>query len=366
MFDTWATSSLSPQISSHWGLDDDRHKKLFPADIRPQSHEIIRTWAFYTITKALMHDNEVPWHHVVISGWILDPDRKKMSKSQGNVVTPEPLIDEFGADAVRYWAARARLGVDTAYDEQVFRVGKRLVTKMFNASKFAIGRFSEIDPKVLGPEHVTEPIDRAVIAQLRPLIERATKSFDKFDYAQALSLTEEFFWNTFCDNYLELAKPRTYDEDLTPGRRSACSTLRIIHRALIRMLAPYLPFITEEVWSWTYSTDNDMHESVHKSPWPALAELESIPEPEQNGLYDLALQVIEAVRKAKADQNVSIKAPVESVVVTAAADTCAILGHATDDITRMLEIQSLDFKQNGESPGEVDIKVTLAPTGETK
>src|SRR5262249_49981758 len=136
VMDTWATSSLTPQIVSHWGIDAARHARLFPADLRPQSHEIIRTWAFYTIAKAFLHSASVPWHHIAISGWILDPDRKKMSKSKGNVVTPEALLDENSSDAVRYWAARARLGVDTAFDAKLFAIGKRLATKIFNASRF--------------------------------------------------------------------------------------------------------------------------------------------------------------------------------------------------------------------------------------
>jgi valyl-tRNA synthetase len=359
VMDTWATSSLTPQIASKWPLDMERHKKLFPMDIRPQSHEIIRTWAFYTIVKAYIQEREIPWKNVVISGWILDPDRKKMSKSQGNVVTPEPLIDQFGADSVRYWAARARLGVDTAYDEQVFKVGKRLCTKIFNASKFAIGRFAEIDSALLGPKKITQEIDRAVVAQLRPLIRRTTASFDEFDYAQALSLTEEFFWRTFCDNYLELAKPRTYDEELSEGRLSAASTLRLLHRALVRMFAPYLPYITEEVWQWAYSGDGNMAESIHRSPWPSLEELGAIPEPEHEDSYDSAILVVEAVRKAKADANVSIKAPAKSVNVTGSAETIAALGPAAADIRAMLTIESLDLTEGEPQSLPIDVKVML-------
>jgi valyl-tRNA synthetase len=359
VMDTWATSSLTPQIASNWAVDKERHQKLFPMDVRPQSHEIIRTWAFYTIVKAYIHEREIPWKNVVISGWILDPDRKKMSKSQGNVVTPEPLIDQFGADSVRYWAARARLGVDTAYDEQVFKVGKRLCTKVFNASKFAIGRFSDIDPALLGTEKITREIDRATVAQLRPLIKRATASFDEFDYAQALSLIEEFFWRTFCDNYLELAKPRTYDEELSEGRLSAASTLRLLHRVLLRMMAPYLPYITEEVWSWAYSEDSDMATSIHRSPWPSLEELEAVPEPAHEGSYDFAILVVEAVRKAKADASLSIKAPAQTVNVTASAETIAALEPTVEDIRAMLTIEALNFSEGEPQTPPVDVEVSL-------
>ncbi|MBI5091531.1 MAG: valine--tRNA ligase [Candidatus Hydrogenedentes bacterium] len=343
VLDTWATSSLTPQIATHGPLDPDRRQKLFPMDIRPQSHEIIRTWAFYTIVKAYLHEREIPWKNVVISGWILDPDRKKMSKSQGNVVTPEPLIDEFGADSVRYWAARARLGVDTAYDEQIFKVGKKLCTKLFNASKFAIGRFDDIDPALLGPDKITHETDRAVIAELRPVIERATAAFDQFDYAQALSLSEEFFWQVFCDNYLELAKARAYDEGLTEGRLSAASTLRLVHRALVRLLAPYTPYLTEEVWQWCYANDPGMGASVHTSPWPSLAEFAAIPAPKHADTYRALVQVLGAVRMAKTQANLSMKAPVKYVSLGAEASILESLRSTIEDIRQILYIEEVRF-----------------------
>lgn len=360
VLDTWATSSLTPQIATKWFKDETRHGNLFPMDIRPQSHEIIRTWAFYTIVKAYLHQNEIPWRNVVISGWILDPDRKKMSKSQGNVVTPEPLLDQFGADAVRYWAARARLGVDTAYDEQVFNVGKRLCTKLFNASKFAIGRFSLVDAALLGPDKITAESDRAVIAELRPLIQRATEAFDAFDYAQALSLVEGFFWSTFCDNYLELAKSRTYDEDVTEGRLSAASTLRLVHRALVRMLAPYLPFLAEDIWHWVYSGDADMADSVHRSPWPSLEEFAAIPAPTNADTYAATLAVLDVVRKAKADANLSMRAPVKKVTVTAEPKIIEALKAVAGDIIGMLHVETLEWAEGKPEIGLAATAVELA------
>lgn len=360
VLDTWATSSLTPQIASHWVCDKERHRSVFPMDVRPQSHEIIRTWAFYTIVKAYLHENTVPWKHVVISGWILDPDRKKMSKSRGNAVTPEPLIDQFGADSVRYWAARARLGVDTAYDEQVFKVGKRLCTKLFNASKFAIGRFAELDSATLTPDKIVCETDRAVVAELRPLIERATAALEKFDYAQALTLTEDFFWRTFCDNYLELAKPRTYEEELSEGRLSAAAALRMVHRTLVRMLAPYLPYLTEEVWHWAYAKDADMRDSVHSSPWPTVEEFAGIPEPQHRDAFSVTVAVIEAVRKAKADANVSMKAPVTNVTITGKTSTLDILETTLDDVVRMLHIEETDLVDGDPGPVPVSIETHLS------
>jgi len=363
VFDTWATSSLTPQIASGWFDNPGKHKQLYPYDIRPQAHEIIRTWAFYTIVKAYLHDREVPWKNILLSGWILDPDRKKMSKSQGNVVTPEPLITQFGADAVRYWAGRARLGVDTALDEQVFKVGKRLCTKMFNASKFVIERYAGINPTVLTPDKITVETDRAAIAQLRPLIRRATESFNEFDYAQALQLTEEFFWGTFCDNYIELAKPRTYDDGATEGKLSAAATLRLMHRMLVRMFAPFLPFLTEEIWHWAYACDEDMHGSVHKSPWPTLDEIAAVPEPKSARTWPLAIAVAEAVRKSKAEANRSIKAPVKLVRAVCNPADAAALDFAVLDLTRMLSINEFDLDEiEGDAEAAITVELGEAPT----
>jgi len=357
VLDTWATSSLTPQIATKWAVDKARHAKLFPMDIRPQGHEIIRTWAFYTIVKAYFHENEIPWRNVVISGWILDPDRKKMSKSRGDTVTPEPLVDQFGSDSCRYWSARARLGVDTVYDEQVFKVGKRLCTKLFNASKFVIGRVVASDAGDLGLDKVVTEADRAVIGELRPLIERATEVLDEFEYAQALMFVEDFFWRTFCDNYLELAKPRTYDEALTEGRQSAAATLRVVLRVLLRMFAPYLPFITEEVWHWYYANDADMHESIHKSPWPTLDELADIPEPKHAEAFAAALAIIEPVRKAKAEANLSVKAPVKNVKVTAKGETLKAVKATIDDVGRMLQLEHIDLVEG--DPGQEIARVEV-------
>ncbi|GMW02442.1 MAG: valine--tRNA ligase [Candidatus Hydrogenedentota bacterium] len=365
VLDTWATSSLTPQICSHGMLDQKRHQSVFPMDIRPQSHEIIRTWAFYTIVKAHLHENTVPWHNVVISGWILDPDRKKMSKSQGNVVTPEPLLDQYGADSVRYWAARARLGTDTAYDEQVFKVGRRLCTKLFNASKFALGRIEGISPSLLGPDKITQEADRAVIRELRPLIQKATEAFEAFDYAQAFQLTEDFFWRTFCDNYLELAKPRTYEEGLTEGRLSAAATVRCLHRALLRMMAPFIPYLTEEVWKWAYSGDDEMKPFIHTSPWPTLEEFASVPDPELDITWDALICVLDAVRKAKAEKNLSVKAPVRRTGIIAHRPTLDAIHSVQFDICKMLQIEGMELAEGepGHGLALIDVEMETAAQG---
>lgn len=360
VLDTWATSSLTPQIATHWVLNPERHRKLFPMDIRPQSHEIIRTWAFYTIVKAYLHEQTIPWKHVVISGWILDPDRKKMSKSQGNVVTPEPLIDQYGADSVRYWAARARLGVDTAYDEQIFSVGKRLCTKLFNASRFVLGRFADIDRKQLTAVAVTVETDRLLVQELRPVVEKAARAFESFDYAQALMITEDFFWRDFCDNYLELAKPRTYEDGLTAGRLSACAALRLIHRAILRMFAPFLPYLTEEIWSHEYAQDSDMHSSIHRSPYPTLEEFAVVPPPTHAETYSTLTQIIDAVRKAKADANVSMAKPVAQARISATPSVLKSVESVLEDVRRMLHIENLVLDPVADAGATVSVQVQIA------
>ena len=218
--------------------------------MRPQGQDIIRTWAFYTIAKALLHEDSVPWRHIAMSGFITDPDRKKMSKSKGNVVTPLPLLDEYTADGVRYWAASARLGVDTALDEKVFKVGKRLVTKIFNAGKFALAQEAEVGP-------ISSELDRAFAAKLRALALRATRNFESFHHAPVLQEAESFFWTHFTDTYLELAK-RARAARIRRGpaeRGSAVATLRLGLGVLLRLFAPFLPYITEEVWSWAFAAE---------------------------------------------------------------------------------------------------------------
>ncbi len=326
IFDTWFTSSLTPQIGSYWSLDAERHGKLFPADIRPQSHEIIRTWAFYTIAKAMLHEDEIPWKHVVISGWVLDPDRKKMSKSQGNVLTPMPLIEKFTADGARYWSASARLGTDTAADEKVFKVGKRLATKLFNAGKFVLGQEAFVHP-------VQTELDRAFVAKLRGLIERATASFEDFNHAQALSETETFFWTHFTDSYLELAKTRARGEagDGEAERGSAVASLRLGLDVLLRLFAPFIPYISEEVWSWAFAAEKG-ESSIHRAAWPSSAELDGIDVPTTEASFDVAVTCWNAINKAKADSEVSMGREVEALTIAADAETLAGLEPVLGDV----------------------------------
>ena len=354
VMDTWATSSMTPQIQSHWGVDPDRHARLFPMDVRPQAHDIIRTWAFYTIVKAWMHSGEVPWHHVVLSGWILDPDRKKMSKSKGNVVTPENIIDDFSADGVRYWAARARLGADTAYDPGVFKVGKRLVTKVFNASRFVLLQLERVAAEggIPGPEHICEPLDVALVDRLRAVITQSTRALDEFDYAAALQVIEDAFWS-FCDNYLELVKLRSYAEEDGPGRRSAVATLAWGLHAFLRLLAPFLPYVTEEVWSWRFAGDG-RDRSVHTSPWPLVGEVAAVPEPPERGTFEAAVEVLAKIRGTKTTSQKSLRWPVARLSIAGPPELLAALAPVFEDVLRAGNVK----------PGAVEQRDGASPEGE--
>jgi valyl-tRNA synthetase len=323
IFDTWFTSSMTPQIGSHWSLDDARHRRLFPADVRPQSHEIIRTWAFYTIAKAMLHEDTVPWHHVVVSGWVLDPDRKKMSKSVGNVVTPMPLLEKFTADGTRYWSASARLGTDTAADEKVFKIGKRLVTKIYNAGKFVLTQEGEVHP-------ISCELDRAFVGLLKQQVARATESFDAFNHAVALSEIETFFWTRFTDTYIELAKSRARAGD-PAGQGSAVAALRLGLDVLMRLFAPFLPYITEEVWSWSFAEERDQP-SIHTAAWPSEAEFAGIDAPGNEGSFDLAVACWTAINKCKADAAVSMGREVDRLTIAAHPETVAQLGPVLSDV----------------------------------
>jgi valyl-tRNA synthetase len=334
VMDTWATSSLTPQIAGGAGEDDELFANVFPMDVRPQAHDIIRTWLFSTILRSQLDYETLPWRNAAISGWVLDPDRKKMSKSKGNVVTPMHLLEQYGADAVRYWAASGRPGTDTAFDAQQMKVGRRLAVKLLNASKFALADLPDEG------DQLSSPLDRAMIARLADVVADATSSFDSYDYARALERTEVFFW-WYCDYYLELVKGRRYDVGETDAARAgAASVSRALRRSLSvfqRLLAPFLPFVCEEVWSWWQPG------SVHHASWPDAAELHDALggahapvapvalDGEQLALA-LAADVLHAVRKAKSQARRPMRAPVLRVIVRDTPERLAALALAEDDL----------------------------------
>jgi valyl-tRNA synthetase len=316
IFDTWATSSLSPQIAGLWEEHGaDLFDRIYPMDMRPQAHDIIRTWLFATVVRSHHEHGEAPWAHAALSGWILDPDRKKMSKSKGNVVTPIDLFEQYGTDAVRYWAASARPGTDTAFSEDQMKVGRKLANKLLNVSKFVLS-FGEVPAGTLA----TDPIDLSMLAKLDAVIEEATNAFAGFDYARALERTESFFW-WFCDNYVELVKGRAYATRGDDAANSARAALLTALSAIQRLFAPILPFAAEEAWSWWNDT------SVHVQPWPQQTGGNGDP-----GLIDPTLELLGHIRRAKTEAKVSQRAEVTSLQVNAPAGTHAALTAGRGDL----------------------------------
>ena len=344
VFDTWATSALTPLIPSGWPDDVKRHSSLYPNDLRPQAHDIIRTWAFVTITRAFLEDGSIPWKHAAISGFILDPDRKKMSKSKGNTVLPVAPLDEFGSDATRYWAASSRLGVDTAFDPNVLKEGKRLVTKIRNAARLVRGY------EGTGGRSV-HPLDRALIARLRTVIERATSEWDQWDHAGALGIIEAWFWSDFCDNYLELSKSRAYG-----GDASALGTAGTALGIVLRLFAPFVPFIAEEVWNET----NPEPSSIHRESWPRVDELEEITD---DGSFELAVAVLTRVRRSKSQAKVSIRYPVTDLVVRLPGSEHGRLEAVMGDICSALAVERYELIADESLEGpETEVTLGEKPT----
>jgi valyl-tRNA synthetase len=322
VMDTWATSSLSPQIVSRWEEDEDLFSRVFPMDLRPQAHDIIRTWLFSTLLRAELEHGTLPWTNAAISGWILDPDRKKMSKSKGNVVTPMGLLEEHGSDGVRYWAAGGRPGTDTAFDTGQMKVGRRLAIKVLNASKFVLSR-----PEPRGP--VTVAVDRGLIASLAAVVRESTKDFDSYNYTRVLERTETFFWS-FCDDYLELVKGRRYGDQGTELAASANGALFAALDVMLRLLAPFLPFVTEEVWSWWRPG------SIHTSSWPDAEELMKVcgagADDEGIAALEFAAGVLGAIRKKKSEEQRPLKTRVSRTVVRAPRAQLGLLPLVEQDL----------------------------------
>jgi valyl-tRNA synthetase len=343
VMDTWATSSLSPQIAGHWGTE--LFERVFPMDLRPQAHEIIRTWLFSTVVRSHFEHDSLPFRNVLISGWVLDPERKKMSKSVGNVVTPMPLLELHGADALRYWAASGRPGTDTAIDEAQMKIGRRLAIKVLNASKFVLGRLEGADD--VGPDDVVEVIDRDVLALLAQVIIDTTAAFDAYDYARALERTETFFWS-FCDNYVELVKTRAYGDAAESATRSAHATLSLALSVLQRLLAPFVPFVTEEVWHWWHTS------SVHVATWPTLEELGGAPV--ASGVYGAVNDVLEAVRREKSTQKVSQRKEVAELVIAGPGELLELIVAGQRDLVDAGGVRSVLYDEASDAL----VTVTLA------
>ena len=360
IMDTWATSSISPQLSSK-GIsneicfDRDRHEKLFPADMRPQAHEIIRTWAFYTIVKAMLHEDNIPWKNLMISGWCLAADKSKMSKSKGNVITPNSLIEEKGSDIVRYWASTSHLGADTAYSEETLKIGNKLLNKLFNATKFAALNFSELKEKPTSAKEdvakkiITEASDLWILSRLSATIKKATEEFEKFEYARAREAIEYFFWNDLCDNYLEIVKVRAYglkaekyenisfseEQKLKIAKEQQSGIVTLYHclDGVIRLFAPFIPHITEELYQGIFDKTKSIHQ---RGNWPKFENY--FEDQNLNIVGEVMLQTIFNVRKFKSDNNLSMKVTVAKVIITSPVDIKAIISDLAN-VCNALEVE---------------------------
>ncbi|MBP7778726.1 MAG: valine--tRNA ligase [Acidobacteria bacterium] len=347
VMDTWATSSVSPQLVTGWERDPDLFGRTFPMDLRPQAHDIIRTWLFSSVLRAHLEHDSLPWTNAAISGWVLDPDRKKMSKSKGNVVTPLAMLQEYGSDGVRYWAARGGPGVDTAFDVGQMKIGRRLAMKLLNASKFVLGRDAEVGV-------VTAPLDRAMLAGVADLIADATVALDRYEYTRALDRVESFFWS-FCDDYLELVKARRYGDHGPEGAQSANAAMRATLSVLTRLLAPYLPFVTDEVWSWWQPG------SVHTGAWPTTEEILALAaEPGDAATLAVAVEVTAALRRAKSEAKVGMKTPIARAVVRDTAERLTALDTVRRDVCAAGNVGELVFEPAAAFSTEVTF---AAPAG---
>ncbi|MFP4568312.1 MAG: class I tRNA ligase family protein, partial [Candidatus Woesearchaeota archaeon] len=342
VMDTWATSSVTPQIALRWAEGADNFKNGFPMSLRLQAHDIIRTWAFYTIAKAVFNNESIPWREIAISGFVLDPKGNKMSKSRGNAIAPQVVVDKFGADAMRFWAASSKLGEDLPFQEKDVLTGKKTVTKLWNASKFVfmnLEGFDEFNYSL--KEFDLRVMDRWLLSKLAKTIRAATSAFNGFEYSKSKQEVDLFFWQVFCDNYLEFVKHRTYqnDDDLE-SKRAAQSVLCYALFAQLKLFAPIMPFITEEIYQ-LYFRDEKNSKSIHLSSWPEFDE--SLIDESSEASGDIAVKVLAEIRRHKSLNKLSLKAELDVVKITCSSKDKGLLDLVLDDLMVVGGVKKFEF-----------------------
>ncbi len=304
ILDTWATSSLTPQIAA--SLFPKHYKKLYPMNLRPQAHDIISFWLFNTIAKSYLHDKKLPWKVVAISGWALDPDGKKMSKSKGNIIEPQEMMEKYSADALRFWAASSKLGEDIPFKEKELATGQKTIIKLWNASKFSFQHLKNYKPRKIK----LKAFDSWQISKLNSLINTCTESFEQYEYFRTKADTENFFWNTFCGNYLEIIKNRLYNPRSKQERESAQFVLYTSLIAILKLFSPIMPHITEEIYQSSFKK-YEKKKSIHNTDWPKYDAKLINKKLEEEG--DEVIEIITKARQFKTSNQKSLK---EEVILT--------------------------------------------------
>lgn len=345
VFDTWMTSSMSPEIAVRWLKRPDRFKKMFPVSLRPQAHDIIRTWAFYTILKAYLHFRSIPWKDIALGTYVLDPKGKGMHKSKGNVVWTDELLEKYSVDVLRSWVGTATFGEDLPFQEKELVTGQRFLTKLWNASRFGLMHLEDYAVK---PDQL-QPIDRWILTKLGKTIKYATETMDKYKTGSAKREVEQFFWHTLCDNYLELIKDRLYN----PGKRgeeARQSAQYALYRSILsvlKMLAPVVPHITEEIYQ-AYFAEKEGKKSIHISEWPEYIEEEIDGQAEKAG--DIAVDIVGTLRRYKSEKNLSLKAPIKKLEIHCETELQRTVELVFDDIKDAAFVDEIGFGKNVNTP----------------
>ncbi len=350
VLDTWATSSVTPQIVRELFAGTTVYDKLFPMSLRPQAHDIITFWLFNTVVKSYLHQNSVPWDTIMISGWALDPHGKKMSKSKGNVISPQEMIDKYSADCLRFWAATSTLGDDLPFQEKDLVTGKKFATKLWNAFRFS---HTHLAGHPIAQPQELHTTDRWLLAKLTTLVKNATESFESYEYSKTKLETEQFFWGVFCDNYLELIKDRLYNPQNhdTHAVESARYTLYTGFLTILKLMAPITPYVTEEIYQ-AYFKEFETKKSIHLTPWPGF----TYPDVRAEALGDFVIQILTHVRKEKSTKNLSLKAPLKKIKILgkiSSEEFRAIM----PDLIPLVVCENITYEQLSNTQKNVEIEI---------